>query len=79
MTQETITKIDTISKDMTIGDAIREHPEVAEVLFRNGLRCVGCFGAAMETIEEGALAHGIDKAKIDDIIKEANEAIAKKK
>jgi len=40
----------------------------------NGLHCYGCAAARFETIEQGAMAHGVDPDKlieaINDSIKE---------
>ncbi|MFO8016034.1 MAG: DUF1858 domain-containing protein [Candidatus Woesearchaeota archaeon] len=64
-----------ITKDMTIGAAIEQYPETAEVMFRHGLHCVGCHVAGYETIEEGASGHGIDAEKLVD---DMNKALEKK-
>ena len=61
-----------ITKDMTFFDAMRTHPEVANVLRKHNLGCVGCMGAQNETIEMGARAHGIDP---EQLLKDLNQAI----
>lgn len=48
-----------ITKDMTIGEVVRQHPEKAEVLMSFGMGCVGCPSAQAETIEEAAVVHGL--------------------
>ncbi len=53
-----------ITKDMTIGQVIREHPESIPVFLKNGLTCIGCPMASMESLEQGALSHGIDLEKM---------------
>ncbi len=50
----------TITKDMTIGEIIRSNPESAEVLMANGMGCVGCPSAQMETLEEAVAVHGMN-------------------
>ena len=50
----------TITKDMTIGDTVRDYPTTTEVFLRHGLMCFGCAMARFENIEQGALAHGMD-------------------
>ncbi|MBM3304198.1 MAG: DUF1858 domain-containing protein [Candidatus Aenigmarchaeota archaeon] len=67
-----------ISKDMTLGELAAKHPETSEVMFRYGLHCAGCHMAAHETIEQGALAHGIDAKTIEKMMKELNSAVANK-
>jgi hybrid cluster-associated redox disulfide protein len=70
-----ITKMtDKITKHMILSDVVQQYPDTMEVFMRFGLHCVGCHVAAFETIEQGAMAHGID---VDDLVKELNEAISK--
>lgn len=49
-----------ITKNMTIGEVVRENPEKAEVLMSFGMGCVGCPSAQSETIEEAAIVHGLN-------------------
>ena len=65
-----------ITKEMPIGDVVKSHPETVPVFMRHGLHCIGCAVAAFESIEEGAVAHGID---VDALMKDLNEAAAKEK
>jgi hybrid cluster-associated redox disulfide protein len=39
---------------------MRKSPQVARVLSAFNLGCVGCMGAQHETLEQGAMAHGLD-------------------
>jgi hybrid cluster-associated redox disulfide protein len=48
------------TKDMTFHEAMRKSPQVARVLSAFNLGCVGCMGAQHETLEQGAMAHGLD-------------------
>lgn len=70
------TKTKEINKNMSFEEAMRTAPESAEVLLKNGMHCFGCMMARAETIEQGAMAHGVDP---DKIVKEINDKIAKKK
>ncbi|MFH1209388.1 MAG: DUF1858 domain-containing protein [archaeon] len=63
-----------ITKDMKLGYVIGKHPETIEVFMKNGLHCVGCHVASYESIEDGALSHGIDVKKLID---ELNKVISK--
>ncbi len=47
--------------------------KVAEILFESGLSCIGCPMAMQETIQQGCLAHGMDKKEIDELIKRLNK------
>jgi hybrid cluster-associated redox disulfide protein len=50
----------TITKDMTFHEVMRKSPEVVRILGSFNLGCVGCMGAQHETLEQGAMAHGLD-------------------
>ncbi|PLX80156.1 MAG: disulfide oxidoreductase [Desulfuromonas sp.] len=62
---------DKITKDMTFHQVLQEHPGAAKVLAGFNLGCVGCMGAANETLEQGAMAHGID---VNEIVQALNDA-----
>jgi len=62
-----------ITKKTKMSNLLRNHPELAEDLFKAGLSCVGCPMAMQETIEEGCLGHGLTKKDIDKLIKKLNE------
>ena len=59
----------TISKDMYIGQILREKPESAEILFQYGMGCIGCPSSQMETLEQAAAVHGLD---VDELLKSLN-------
>jgi len=65
-----------ITKDMLIATALKQGnvQAMAEVLHGFGMHCFGCAMAKGETIEEAAMAHGID---IDLMLNALNEAAAK--
>jgi len=48
------------NKDMTFAQALQTHPEVAQVLRKYNLGCIGCMGDA----------HGLD---VNDLLKDLNE------
>ena len=50
----------TITKDMTIGQILRENPNVAPILLEAGMHCLGCPSAQAESLEEAAMVHGMD-------------------
>lgn len=57
-----------INKDMTIGELVRDYPEVIPVLFAYNLGCIGCPSAQAETIEEACIVHGIDlQSMLEDL------------
>jgi hybrid cluster-associated redox disulfide protein len=59
-----------ITKDMGIMEAIQKYPDVVGVFVAHGLGCIGCAMANFETIEQGAMAHGMD---IDALMSDLNE------
>ncbi len=68
-----------VKKGMLIGEVVRAYPESAMVMMDFGLHCIGCHVSYYETIEEGCKGHGMDDAKIDEMISEVNKAIAENK
>ncbi|SCG81755.1 hypothetical protein DW1_0134 [Proteiniborus sp. DW1] len=54
----------TITRDMLIGEILREKPESVETLLRFGMGCVGCPSSQMESLEQAAMVHGIDLEKL---------------
>lgn len=58
-----------ITKEMTFHQVLQMSPEVAKVLGKYRLGCVGCMGAMNETLAQGAVAHGLD---VNDILRDLN-------
>lgn len=54
----------TITRDMLIGEILREKPESVETLLRFGMGCIGCPSSQMESLEQAAMVHGIDLEKL---------------
>jgi hybrid cluster-associated redox disulfide protein len=63
-----------ITKDMIIGDVVLAYPETMAPLQKMGIHCVGCYASTFESIQEGALKHGLNPDKICKIL---NQAIQK--
>ena len=61
-----------VNKDMTFADVLKQYPKAGPILAGYGLHCIGCRIGAFETIEQGALAHGLSPDKIDAMIREIN-------
>ena len=60
-----------ITKEMTFNEVIKKNPEAIEILLKKGMHCIGCPMAQMESLEQGALAHGLNP---DKLVKELNKA-----
>ena len=63
-----------VSKDMLIGQLLQIDPNIAPILMRAGMHCLGCPSSQMETIEEAAMVHGIEP---DALVNEINAFLAK--
>ena len=64
-----------VTKEMTIGDVLKNHPEAIEIMLSHGLHCVGCSVQYWETVEGGCKGHGFSDEKINQLINEINGAI----
>ncbi|UWP58071.1 DUF1858 domain-containing protein [Ruminococcus gauvreauii] len=49
-----------INKDMLIGELLQMNPNIAAILMRAGMHCVGCPSAQGESLAEAAMVHGMD-------------------
>ena len=58
-----------ITKDMTIGTIMRNHPETVKIFSRYGLDCNDCQIADLESIEHGA---GVHKIRVEELLAELN-------
>ncbi len=58
----------TITKEMTIAQAISMNQNIIPVLLDMGMHCLGCPSAQAETLEEAAMVHGLDPAELMDRI-----------
>lgn len=57
------------TKDMTIGEVIRQNPNAARILIGMGMGCVSCPASQAETLEEAAEVHGIE---LEEMLKALN-------
>ena len=62
-----------ITKDMLIGDILRINIELAPILMKAGMHCLGCPASQAESLEEAAEVHGLD---VDELINEINAYLA---
>jgi hybrid cluster-associated redox disulfide protein len=49
-----------IKKDTTINEIIHQHPETVKFFTDLNMSCSGCFAVNFDTLENGALMHGMD-------------------
>lgn len=64
-----------ISKDTLIGDMLKMDVNIAAILMRAGMHCVGCPSAQMESLAEAAMVHGMDA---DMLVQQINDFLASK-
>ncbi len=58
-----------ITKEIMIGDLVDNYPKLAKILVEEyGFHCIGCMAAGMETLEEGAMVHGMDSKEIKKMV-----------
>lgn len=61
-----------VTKQTTIGEMLRIDPNIAAILMRAGMHCIGCPSAQGESIAEAAMVHGINGdmlvAQINDFL-----------
>lgn len=62
-----------ITKNTKLSEIVQKNEKAAEILFREGLMCIGCPMAMEETLEQGANAHGMSEKQIDAIVKKINK------
>jgi len=65
-----------IRKDMPIAEVVSKYPKTIEVFLEHGMGCFGCGMAQFETIEQGAVAHGINLKKLMAAL---NKSVSKKR
>lgn len=62
-----------LTKEMTVGQVLRQYPQTVQVFLELGMHCLGCPSSTMESIEGAALTHGKNP---DELIDTLNKAIA---
>ena len=64
-----------VTKDMLIGQLITLDPNIAPILMRAGMHCLGCPASQGESLEEACMVHGVDA---DELVKKINDFLASK-
>ncbi|MFH0818856.1 MAG: DUF1858 domain-containing protein [Patescibacteria group bacterium] len=69
-----------ITKNTTIGELLEKHPEAVEILnkYMGQVGCITCPGRMMETLEMGAMVHGIPEKDFKKMLKELKDRLNKK-
>ena len=59
-----------VSKDMLMGQLLQIDANIAPILMRAGMHCLGCPSSQMESLEEAAMVHGLD---VDVLVNQIND------
>ena len=59
-----------VSKDMLIGQLLQIDANIAPILMRAGMHCLGCPSSQMESLDEAAMVHGLD---VDVLVNQIND------
>ena len=62
-----------VTKQMLIGELLQLDPNIAGVLMRAGMHCIGCPASQAESLAEAAMVHGMD---VDVLVEQINDFLA---
>lgn len=62
-----------VTKKMSFSELIEKYPKSVEVLMNSGMHCIGCAASTFETIEQGAIMHGLNP---DKLVEEINKKLS---
>jgi hybrid cluster-associated redox disulfide protein len=63
-----------ITKNILILEIAERYPKLVDVLVEKyGLHCLGCSMSAVETLEEGAMGHGMTKKEVEKMVANLNK------
>ena len=64
-----------ITKEMLMAEILEMYPKTETILKAYGLHCVGCFASEFDTLEQGALVHGMPEKEIENLVKDLNRIV----
>ena len=59
-----------VTKNTLIGQLLQIDPNIAAILMRAGMHCIGCPSSQMESLEEASMVHGMD---VDVLVQQIND------
>ena len=59
-----------VTNNTLIGQLLQIDPNIAAILMRAGMHCIGCPSSQMESLEEAAMVHGMD---VDVLVQQIND------
>jgi hybrid cluster-associated redox disulfide protein len=60
---------------MSVADIADLHPDAGDVLAAYGLHCIGCAFSSADTLEDGAVLHGLSDDDIENILIDLNDLL----
>ena len=65
-----------ITKNTLILEIAERYPKLVDILVEKyGLHCLGCSFSAVESLEEGAMGHGMNQKEVEKMVEELNKKI----
>ncbi len=65
--------METITKEMSIGQVLNIHRGTARILLEFGMHCLGCPASQMESLQDACAVHGTN---VDELVHQLNEFLA---
>lgn len=64
-----------ITKESNLGAIVNTWPDAAGIMLEYGLHCAGCFANQFDTVEQGAMIHGMSEEEITEMIARLNQLV----
>ena len=64
-----------ITEETTIGDVVRQYPDVVDTLLSFGVHCVGCHVSEWESLGDGLRGHGMEEQEVQESIATLNKVV----
>ncbi len=65
--------MESITKEMSIGQVLNIHRGTARILLEFGMHCLGCPASQMESLADACAVHGTN---VDELVHQLNEFLA---
>ena len=62
-------------RNMSMGDIVKQYPAAIPVMLNHGLHCVGCNVSYDETLEQGAMSHGMEESEFAEMVSEIKQVV----
>ena len=73
MPERRFIKMESITKEMSIGQVLNIHRGTARILLEFGMHCLGCPASQMESLADACAVHGTN---VDELVHQLNEFLA---